>query len=806
MPIKHLKGDIQWQQRSEQNWTLASSKLLLDSPHLQTMTRISIEKTGDRDAIMDVQTDFRNGKGEHASLYYPVGIMSPKLVAWLDSAIVAGKVSEGSFLFYGPLARGHFPFNKTHDGHFEITFNADDLEFAYQKDWPSLSKTSANIRFHNNDLHIHAQHGQIFDSQIHKTTAHIASLKPLAPLQIKGIVSGSVTDFFRLLQETPLKKTFAAHIKDLEIKGNATSQIKIELPLPAKKSTPPSFDIGINFKPGTTLTVLSQKLQLHKLKGQLKVNNQGLFAENIKAQVWQSSITLNVKPLKGFTSISAQGNIDARGLLQQYPQLAALGLKGSSDFDLSLQIPANRNGNTSETQLHIASGLRGMAVNLPSPVGKPAEKEMPLKFDMLLAEDNHTTTIKYGDILGITFKENGQSSELLAKISELYTRDWIRHFTNQPPRDIKTLSPTHIRLEAEKLISPPLFASGLVLDMQQASDRWQGSISSDNIAGTVSFSKELYKNPFILDLDRLYLKTGNSRTELSTSTNTENLSPKAFPALHLSSDDLRLNLAELGQLELQTAKQGHAQTIDTLEIHGKLIDLSAHGSWEYSTGTGTTWLKGILTTDDTGKLLQKAWGTDFLSGSKTYLSFDFNWPGAAFQPNIEKLQGEAQLDMSPGRFLNFKPGLARVLGLINFDTLTRRLKLDFKDVYQQGMAFDTIMGNFQFDAGLMYTNNFEISAPSVSILISGSIDLVNETYDQILSVSPRLDATLPVAGAIAGGPAAGLVVLLAQQAFSEKLQKIQRITYDISGSWENPTLTRLTPDTEEESDASILDQ
>jgi uncharacterized protein YhdP len=267
-----------------------------------------------------------------------------------------------------------------------------------------------------------------------------------------------------------------------------------------------------------------------------------------------------------------------------------------------------------------------------------------------------------------------------------------------------------------------------------------------------------------------------------------------------------LNLASLGQLELTTSRTKNVQTINKLEVHGKLIDLSAHGRWEYSSGVGTSWLNGIMTINNTGELLQKARSTDFLSGSKTYLSFDVNWPGAVFQPNIKKLQGEAQLDMSQGRFLNFKPGLARVLGLINFDTLTRRLKLDFKDVYQQGMAFDTIMGNFQFDAGLMYTNNFEISAPSVTVLISGSVDLVNETYDQILSISPRLDATLPVAGAIAGGPAAGLVVLLAQQAFSEKLQKIQRITYDVSGSWEDPKLTKLTPDIGKETDDSILNQ
>jgi len=199
-----------------------------------------------------------------------------------------------------------------------------------------------------------------------------------------------------------------------------------------------------------------------------------------------------------------------------------------------------------------------------------------------------------------------------------------------------------------------------------------------------------------------------------------------------------------------------------------------------------------------GKLLKKALSMDFLSGSKTYLSFDLNWKGPPFQPNIRDLQGEAQLDMGKGSFLHFKPGLARFLGLVNFDALLRRLKLDFKDVYKKGMAFDTIMGNFQFDEGLMYTNNLEIIGPSAFILISGNTDLVNETYDQLLSVSPRLDTTLPVAGAIVGGPVTGLAVLLAQQAFSEKLQKIQRIRYEVSGSWDEPVITRMDSDDQDE--------
>ncbi|WP_456372907.1 YhdP family protein, partial [Thiolapillus sp.] len=272
------------------------------------------------------------------------------------------------------------------------------------------------------------------------------------------------------------------------------------------------------------------------------------------------------------------------------------------------------------------------------------------------------------------------------------------------------------------------------------------------------------------------------------------------------SESLYLNGADIGRLELHTQQEGDHQLMDRLELHGKLLDLSSQGSWETAAHGSTTWIKGTLTTDDMGKLLKKALHKEFLSGSRTYLSYDLSWPGAPFQLDTQRLQGEAQLDMARGRFLNFKPGLARILGLINFQSLGRRLKLDFKDVYKEGLAFDTILGNFQLDAGYLYTNNLEVSGPSATLLIAGSMDLINETYDQVLSVSPRLDATLPVAGAIVGGPAAGVAVLLAQQALSKKLEKAQRITYNISGTWEEPKITRLDSEQEPPPSTSVLDQ
>ncbi len=806
LPFDRIEGRIEWQGLDAENWVLQADHLIADSPDLQTLSRLRVEKSADNPPIMDVQTDFRNGNGAHAGLYYPAGIMSDKLVGWLDAAIVSGKVSHGSFLFHGPLAKGHFPFHKTHDGHFEVLFDVEDLELAYQAQWPHLTNTAANVRFHNNSLDIQARSARIFDTQVREAAAHIGSLKPTSPLRITGHTTGPMADYFRLLRETPLKDTLADRIKKLAVAGNADLQLHLSIPLAAGKKAPPEFETLIDFGPGATLTLLQQELSLKNLQGQLKVDNQGLFGQGIQATTLDSSISLDIQPGRNATLIEAQGKVAAQGLMQQYPQLALLDPKGAADMNLHLEIPGLDAPEDAATHLRIESTLRGMSINLPEPLGKQPEQPISLRVEMRLDTQATSTNVKYGNILGVTFKQDDQQqAELLANISTLPLRDWLAHFDAPGDRDLSSIELKRVRLEVGKLDASPLIATSFLLDLNRVAPQWKGKISADTIDGDIEFGQDILAQPLILSLDKLHLQTTDDDAETPRDKAVNSIQPGAFPAMQIASRDLRLNRARLGALELLTSKTADTHSIEKLEIHGKLTDISVHGSWESSNHGATTWLKGVINTDNMGRLLRKALNMDFLSGSKTYLSFDLNWPGSPFQPNIRQMQGEAQLDMAKGRFLDFKPGLARILGLVNFDTLTRRLKLDFKDVYQQGMAFDTIMGNFQFDAGLMYTNNLEIVGPSASILIAGSTDLVNETYDQILSVSPRLDATLPVAGAIAGGPAAGLAVLLAQQAFSEKLQKIQRITYSITGTWDDPKITRHSPEAEKSGETSILD-
>jgi uncharacterized protein YhdP len=57
-------------------------------------------------------------------------------------------------------------------------------------------------------------------------------------------------------------------------------------------------------------------------------------------------------------------------------------------------------------------------------------------------------------------------------------------------------------------------------------------------------------------------------------------------------------------------------------------------------------------------------------------------------------------------------------------------------------------------------------------------------------VTPSVASGLPVAGAVAGGPAVGAVILLMEKMFKPNIERMTRVTYRVTGSWSDPVIER----------------
>jgi uncharacterized protein YhdP len=162
---------------------------------------------------------------------------------------------------------------------------------------------------------------------------------------------------------------------------------------------------------------------------------------------------------------------------------------------------------------------------------------------------------------------------------------------------------------------------------------------------------------------------------------------------------------------------------------------------------------------------------------------------------LGRASGTLELQADDGQLLTVQPGAGRVLGLLSVAALPRRLRLDFHDVTDKGLSFDSLHGSFDVKSGNAHTQNLLLRGPTADIGIVGRVGLGDRDYDQTAVVTGDVGSALPIAGAaIAANPVVGAALLLFTQVFKEPLKGATRAYYHIGGSWDDPQVERVDSD------------
>jgi uncharacterized protein YhdP len=177
---------------------------------------------------------------------------------------------------------------------------------------------------------------------------------------------------------------------------------------------------------------------------------------------------------------------------------------------------------------------------------------------------------------------------------------------------------------------------------------------------------------------------------------------------------------------------------------------------------------------------------------------ELTWSGAPQEFDYSTLSGTLALQARKGQFLRLKPGFGKLLGIMSLQSLPRRITLDFRDIFSDGLVFDEIVGAANISRGIALTEGFHIQSPSARVLMSGEVDLSGETQKLRVRITPGLSDGVSIAGALLGGPVAGIAAFLAQKILKDPLDWIASYEYNVTGTWADPQVSKI-----ERSDASV---
>ena len=360
--------------------------------------------------------------------------------------------------------------------------------------------------------------------------------------------------------------------------------------------------------------------------------------------------------------------------------------------------------------------------------------------------------------------------------------------------------PARMNLHAQTLTLQGRSFHQTRLSTTRQTEHWLAQIDSQELRGNLDLVLPSDPNKRGLNAHLSYLNITPSAPMSSDPLLSPNTSLLSW--LSLSVDELELKGQPLGKLQFNThaSVDTQGQTVwqfAPLTLSNADATLNASGHWGPHPSEPKMPAQTALNLDldiaNAGNVLDRFGMTGVLKNGKGHLKGQVSWGGSLINPNFDQLSGQMNLDLERGQFLKTDPGASRLLGVLNLQALPRRLTLDFRDLFGEGFAFDNIHGDVSVARGNASTQNLVMKGVSAAVMLDGQANIAQETQDVRVVVIPEINAGTASLLYSTINPVVGLTSFLAQYVLRQPLIKANTRTFHISGSWQDPQVTKLDP-------------
>ncbi len=808
--LDEVGGDLLWWrgEGEDAEWRLQARDFVADWQGVPVSLDAHYWLPAINDPIIDLKADVGGVPLETVMAHLPVGIMHEQLVAYLDRAVLDGRVESLALRFKGSPA--NFPFDDN-AGVFDLSMPLSAVDFQFNRNWPALREVDAQLRFYNRGLSILALSGEIEGIALDGAEASIENLwQPR--LQIDGDLSGPLPAMHDLMLASPLLSP-QSPLAAFDWEGAGDLSLSLYFPFQRK---PPEVSGALQVD-GATLTLPSPVIRLTDLRGEVSFDGDGLRWEGLRGRFNNRPLVSRAVNVRADNRPRTRIEADTRMALTDWPGLA--GLAGQARGDTAWRViwegPGFDGGRlvNGPTQLRVESALQGLALDWPLQLGKTAEQSVPTRFDWhWLANGEQRMNLAYGDRMQAAAAQEADAALGLAvhlgSEPAATPQSGMTRITGVLPRlrlaELTALASGDNSLGGESSL-PPVQAVDLTLqgldvnrwrlaEIQVAgvreADDWRLGLAGAAY-GDMRWSPQARQ--VTIDLERLQASTipVAEREQRSPESDTDAPVP-AGPDIRLEVDALSAEGLPLGQLSFSRINEGQPDARASLALVGETVDLRAQIEPD-AEQAGAHALRFDLFTEDAGGLLRALGLPRAMDAGTGSSSGELSWIGPMLDPAMTSLRGDLQVDLRNGALPAVEPGAGRALGLFSLSVLPRRLGLDFSDVVGEGLQFDSLQGSWQVQAGRLQTDDLRLQGPSMDLGLSGVTDLVRRRYDQQVRVTPHVSSALTFLGGLAGGPAAAVMLFLTRGMIEPGVERLTAFEYRIFGPWEDPQFELLTP-------------
>jgi uncharacterized protein (TIGR02099 family) len=629
---------------------------------------------------------------------------------------------------------------------------------------------------------------------------------------LDGAFAGGLGDGLKILQDAPIgtADTFAGW------EGGGDLQGKLKLDIPLAKGDQPK--ILVDFKTSNARLKLAEpKLELTQLKGDFRFDSaKGLSGQNIAARAFDKPVTAQIfadgSPGKLKTRVAASGQVEVKKLTDWLGVTQPLPVSGTIPYQLQLNLDG------ADSQLMVSSSLKGVAVDLPAPFGMTAETGRDTVFRMTLQGQERRYWVNYDQLANFTFAAppsnfaDGRGELFLGAgeavlpgakglrirgvLSELDVAPWqdlVSQYAGQDPGGSanKLLSSADVKVGKLTAFGTTLDQASVQLNRKPAA--WNLALDSQQVKGTASLP-DAKATPIAVNLQYVKLPAPDPTVQADENAPDPlaSVDPSKIPALDITINQLFQGEDLVGGWSLKVRPTAKGIALNNLDMGLKGILLQGNGGWEGAPGSTNSWFKGRIGGKNLADVL-KGWGfAPSVTSEEFHMDVDGRWPGSPAWLATKRFSGTLDASLNKGQFVEVEGGAQalRVFGLLNFNSIGRRLRLDFSDLFGKGLSYDRVKGLLVATNGVYDTKEpIRLTGPSSNIELNGKLDLVAEQVDAKLLVTLPVTNNLPIAALLVGAPAVGGALFLIDKLIGDRVARFASVKYTVKGPWKEPKIT-----------------
>jgi len=794
--------EVLWAQKSD--WQFDLNRCRVENDDISAFGRVRMASSEGKPEI-DINVAMERGDASRFGDYWPQNVMSKTTLHWLRTSLLSGLVSNARYSMVGDL--DDFPF-KNHRGRLQAIAPVDDAKLKYAAGWPHVKQVNATAYFEGPGMYVEGQVGSTVGVPVNKVTASIGDFKKPV-LDVRYQTSISLPNLIGFIKNTPLLDGLTLDPEQFVFTGQSDLSGHIHKRL--RKSSGPLQVTGVLQLKDNQFTDQVSGTVLDGITGILEYNRDGLSATGLASAYMGFPVTLDIAADWDADEVflaSLHGDLPVEkvipvDLLQREPLFSRA--SGTSLWDISLSVVSVKGREERETWLDMYSGLEGVSIDLPAPLQKPVDASWPLLVHYPIRAEEHYLTADLANRLQLKMELSNEDArpgraavQLGGKVGALPTQGlfvvngeaslfdldgWIDLSVERlsQAQDAGGLTLQNASVDAGQIIAFNRQFDDVGLTMSYEDGVITGDFDCPDINGTVRYYKnEEGAHSMTGEFERLMLPDPVAEGITMES------NPADLPEMHFYSKEFSYLGLNLGETRIEGYPVKNGFHIESVEAQSPSLVFSARGDWLKDEQGERSDFDIRITSESLGTVLEAMDISSAMQGGQTLVHFDAWWRGPPAAFALERLNGDMDLSVVQGNILTADPGAGRMLGLLSLTELPRRLAMDFRDVFSEGFHFDEAKGTMSFENGTSYTDDLKLSSTAAEITITGSTDLVAQTFDYEFAVRPGVSKTLPVIGAIAGGPVGAAAGLALQALLRDALGDAAEARYTIRGPWTDP--------------------